>query len=395
MARDDPDVAVLGGGVIGITAALYLELAGYETALYTDHVPFADDGGPTLATTYAAASVYPAYVGMADLAEAFETSQSIFSVLAESGSMGVRCQEHFVLAEDEPATSPVADALVGYAPIDALGRYPRRTGAESVDGFRFDVLFAETPAYLSRCYSLYRALGGAVHRRELGRDEFLSLSADVLVNCAGLRARELFDDPRPMQAYVGHQVIARGIPPVRDPEDRLFAYSYTAGASAPPEQTGLAYAYPRMDCLVLGGSRIPADVEPGEPWEGTIDGPTHTVDGVTVPARLVDLNADLLAGYAGVDLGAADLTARYGYRPVRDPDGEGVRLELEDIEGRPVVHNYGHGGAGVTLSWGSAERVAALVSAVVEPASTAVDLPPEFAVAERLATAIRAGEVSA
>jgi D-amino-acid oxidase len=43
---------------------------------------------------------------------------------------------------------------------------------------------------------------------------------------------------------------------------------------------------------------------------------------------------------------------RVGLRPVRD----GVRFEVETISGgRHLVHNYGHGGAGVTLSWGCAE----------------------------------------
>ena len=47
-----------------------------------------------------------------------------------------------------------------------------------------------------------------------------------------------------------------------------------------------------------------------------------------------------------------------GLRPSRSE----VRLEVETIEGRAVVHNYGHGGAGVTLSWGCADEVASLVS---------------------------------
>lgn len=45
---------------------------------------------------------------------------------------------------------------------------------------------------------------------------------------------------------------------------------------------------------------------------------------------------------------------KIGARPARDPE---VRLEREG----DVIHNYGHAGAGVTLSWGCAERVGRLV----------------------------------
>jgi D-amino-acid oxidase len=38
-----------------------------------------------------------------------------------------------------------------------------------------------------------------------------------------------------------------------------------------------------------------------------------------------------------------------------------VRLEAEQRGGTRVVHCYGHGGAGVTLSWGCADEVVALV----------------------------------
>jgi D-amino-acid oxidase len=40
-----------------------------------------------------------------------------------------------------------------------------------------------------------------------------------------------------------------------------------------------------------------------------------------------------------------------------------VRLERLDLAGRPVVTCYGHGGAGVTLSWGCAADVVALARA--------------------------------
>jgi D-amino-acid oxidase len=46
-----------------------------------------------------------------------------------------------------------------------------------------------------------------------------------------------------------------------------------------------------------------------------------------------------------------------GLRPVRG----GVRLEEEALDGARVIHNYGHGGSGVSLSWGCARAVEALL----------------------------------
>ncbi|MFQ5791063.1 MAG: FAD-dependent oxidoreductase [Acidobacteriota bacterium] len=39
-----------------------------------------------------------------------------------------------------------------------------------------------------------------------------------------------------------------------------------------------------------------------------------------------------------------------GLRPFR---GTGFRVETEKLDGKIVIHNYGHGGGGVTLSWGT------------------------------------------
>lgn len=52
-----------------------------------------------------------------------------------------------------------------------------------------------------------------------------------------------------------------------------------------------------------------------------------------------------------------------GLRPLRT---SGVRLERDDLtlatSGVPVVHNYGHGGSGITLHWGCAQEAVAMVS---------------------------------
>jgi D-amino-acid oxidase len=56
------------------------------------------------------------------------------------------------------------------------------------------------------------------------------------------------------------------------------------------------------------------------------------------------------------------LAHRVGLRPVRAR----VRLEAQAISGRRhLVHNYGHGGAGVTLSWGCAQAVLTEVAALL------------------------------
>ena len=47
-----------------------------------------------------------------------------------------------------------------------------------------------------------------------------------------------------------------------------------------------------------------------------------------------------------------------GLRPGRTS----VRLEKETVSGKTLIHNYGHGGSGVTLSWGCADDVVRLAN---------------------------------
>ena len=69
----------------------------------------------------------------------------------------------------------------------------------------------------------------------------------------------------------------------------------------------------------------------------------------------------ILRDCAAVDprvLGADVLAHRVGLRPSRTE----VRLEAEPLDGGRVLwHNYGHGGGGVTVSWGCARELTAAV----------------------------------
>ena len=78
-----------------------------------------------------------------------------------------------------------------------------------------------------------------------------------------------------------------------------------------------------------------------------------------VPTPLITLNRDIIRTLTGADVNELSLTAMTGYRHKRST----VRLESTADGARRIIHNYGHGGAGVTLSWSCALRAAVLTGA--------------------------------
>ena len=102
------------------------------------------------------------------------------------------------------------------------------------------------------------------------------------------------------------------------------------------DATGPTYVVPRARTVIVGGTDEDGD------WSRTPSPETAT----GILRRATRLVPELA--------GAKVVGHRVGLRPVRPS----VRLEAE---GR-VIHCYGHGGAGVTLSWGCANEVTQLVA---------------------------------
>jgi D-amino-acid oxidase len=98
---------------------------------------------------------------------------------------------------------------------------------------------------------------------------------------------------------------------------------------------------PREKVVVIGGTATEGSYEP-RPDPATAD---------AILARARALVPELAR--------ATVVAHRVGLRPARPT----VRLEAERVGEGTLVHCYGHGGAGVTLSWGCADDVAALVDA--------------------------------
>jgi D-amino-acid oxidase len=106
------------------------------------------------------------------------------------------------------------------------------------------------------------------------------------------------------------------------------------------EGTDSTYVFPHRDHVVLGGTAEE------DAW-----------DLAPRPAVTQRILRDCAAAVPALR-GAAILAERVGLRPYRPQ----VRLEAEATgDGRVLWHNYGHGGAGVTLAWGCARELAGAV----------------------------------
>jgi D-amino-acid oxidase len=169
-----------------------------------------------------------------------------------------------------------------------------------------------------------------VQRHAISSLDELAGDARVIINCVGLGARDLVGDAS-MQPIRG-QVVR-----VRNPGLDRFVLD-----EENPE--GVTYIVPRSHDCILGGT-----AEEGE-WD--LEPDPKTAKGIL--RRCTQLEPRLA--------GAEVLEHKVGLRPGRPA----IRLEREEGPNRvPVVHNYGHGGSGITLSWGCAEETLSLVRAAL------------------------------
>ena len=110
----------------------------------------------------------------------------------------------------------------------------------------------------------------------------------------------------------------------------------------------LTYLFPHGDVVVLGGTEQPGN------WSLEPDPRTA---------------ARIIAACSAIEPAlrkAPVLRHRVGLRPARPTVRlEAVQLETARDDEVTIVHNYGHGGSGVTLSWGCAEDVVELVLAAL------------------------------
>jgi D-amino-acid oxidase len=300
------DVLVVGGGIIGLTVASRLQRCGADVTIWTDR-----DVRDTVSSV-AAAVWYPTHTDEDSRVLRWATeAYREFVRQAADGVPGVMMRRTRMVLRDKRDTLPWWAGATGHATL---------TGHE----LHFTAPLVEMDTYLEWLQRQVVAAGATiVRRRPVSLAEALE-AAPRVVNATGLAARELCGDPA-VYPVRGHLVLVDnpGLEEsVRDEDN----------------PAGITYVHPRGDDVVLGGTFE----------EGRSSLAPDPAEAEAIVRRCAELVPQLA--------GARRRGERIGLRPARRG---GPRVEAD---GR-VIHAYGHGGAGMTLSWGCATDVADLVRA--------------------------------
>ena len=368
---EDCDVIVCGGGITGLTTAVALQSMGFSVAMIAESSPIKglrDPRSPFIPTDYAMASAYPHFLQVEDLEAISECSQKVFDHLSSISGCGVDRYRIFEVFEEEPPAAALGERRMAFETFDGrpqmLSRTikpPVRTGADYLWGYVFESFFADMPTYLAFLWNLFQQSGGRFEELQLTHESIVELSGGRPVfDCLGLGAVDVFQDSAPRSIVRGRQVVVSEAPLCRSEDGLPLAYNYTPLAEHYGRFDGrpeYLHFFPRPDGWILGQTREAGKLDENGVWHGeAVVAEEIEIEGGRTFRPIVDLNEDIIGRWTGEALLRDRMKAREGYRFYRDPTASGVRLEIENIDGVPVIHNYGHGGSGITMSWGCSMR---------------------------------------
>jgi D-amino-acid oxidase len=306
-----PDVVVVGAGVMGLTTAVCLAESGARVLVRTAEPPARSTSA--VAGALIGGDLFADPDGP-ELAWARATRDT-FVGLAADPDTGVRVASGRLVSRTGAGIPDDPSGLPGYRPCDPAGH------AGFAVACWISAPLVDMPRYLDHLVRRLAAAGGDVVTGPVGS---LSGAGPVVVNCTGLGAMGLAGDTA-MRPVRGQHVV------VENPGIEEFVYERGPGAAS-------VSIIPHRTRLVLGGTTHPGD------WNLSPD-PLQTEE---ILRRCAEVEPRIG--------GARVISVDVGARPARAQ----VRLEAETVDGTRVVHNYGHGGIGVSLSWGCAREAADL-----------------------------------
>jgi len=315
------NIKIIGCGVSGLTVGVTLLEVGYNVEIITEKLP------EDTTSSKAAAIWFPYAVKPKEKANKWsKESYNKFLEFCKISGSGVSMVALTVLVKEEK------DAWwIQALPSDKIRKAKKTEVPENFPiGFIMNVPLIETQLYLNFLLNKFISLNGKLTERKIKKISTFNNPKTIVVNCTGLSSRELLNDQElyPIQG----QILKAKTQPKVNCILTDFAFE--------DSEDKLAYVVPRKDCLILGGTSMKGK-------EDLTPNPIFT-EGIIERCKLI------APKLKNLEIKSVEV----GLRPGR-PE---IRLERKGN----VIHNYGHGGAGFTVSWGCAFEVKKLVANLIE-----------------------------
>ncbi len=361
-----PHVLVIGAGVTGLTTALCLRRQGAQVTVIADR--FSPDLTSVVAGALwewppAVCGYHHDQISLARSKAWSMESYNVFAALAGTPDVGSTAGIHLRpvafyfrhavesnardLGKMEELKDKVLDFRHNASLIEQYGVNPNY-GLQ--DAYQHLAPMVDTDVYMTWLTGQVQDSGCSMLRfkvtselRECSASLKNRFSCDVIVNCSGLGAKELGDD----SVYPLRGALVRVLNNSRLGSKIEVAHCVSHDESQ--DQQDIVFIVPRGDnLLVLGGL-----AEPHE-WSKDIN-----LDNYTPVQEMLERCIAFLPRLRFAELDASE-PVRVGLRPFRR---QNVRLEA-DPQDTSIIHSYGHGGAGVTFSWGCAKEVTSMICGI-------------------------------
>lgn len=321
-------IAIIGAGVVGLSCATVIQER-------FPHIPvtiIADKFSPETTSDGAAGLWWPFLLSDTPEEDIYKYAKGTWKYLEtlwnspNGGKLGVSLIPCIKTSDKEEAIPSVSDFVYGFQTLSTneLAAYKK---PEWKQGFRFITYTCEGSKLMPHLLQQFLANKGVVVAKHLESLDEIASDYDVIINCTGLGAKQL----------IGDQLVH----PIRGHIFRVRAPWLKSILIDESEEGN--YIIPNQDSVVLGG--------------------THDKDQWDLEPRKEDAQF-ILNGctYLFPSLEKAEVVYEWiGLRPGRQT----LRVEKEEktIQGRRlvVIHDYGHGGSGLTLFYGCALKVADLL----------------------------------